>query len=164
MTLYRFCLYYISEKQNNNNAMNKILFVLLALIAISSFVCGYLFSFKERYKKWYPKLFHEEKPLHWNLSRKKNHDRYKLSRKVQLAVIILFLITSMLCLKDITIGLWLFLIILAVSAIAPEILGDYCGKYGCDRRVRQECTKHGMSVPELWKNLQGSLGDFFIFS
>lgn len=143
--------------------MNPILFILLALIALSSYACGYLFSFKERYKEWYPKLFQNgAKPIQWCLSRQTNHDRYKLSHRVQLTVIIVFLVASMLCLEDMTIGLWLYIIILAAVAVAPEILGGYCGKRGCDRRVRQECFKHGMNIPELWKNPQGfSLGDFF---
>jgi hypothetical protein len=113
--------------------MNPVLLILLALIALSSYAYGYILSFKERCEL-YPKLFaNGVKPVWWNRT---NHDMCKLSLQVQLAVIIVFLIASMLCLEDMAIPLWLYIITLAVVAVAPEILGSCCGKRGCDRRAR----------------------------
>ena len=130
--------------------MNLLLLFILALIALSSYACGYSFSFKERYKKWYSKLFQNgAKPTNWNLSRQTNHDRHKLIRRIRLAVIIVFLITSLLCLESMTISLWLYLIILAVVALLPEILGAYCGKHRCDKKVDRECKRCNIDIPEL---------------
>lgn len=144
--------------------MNLLLYFILALIAISSYACGHTFSFKERYKEWYPKLFQNgAKPVQWNLSRQTNHDRYKLSHGIQLAMVAAFLIISMLCLKDITISLWLYIIILAVVALAPEILGAYCGQLQCDKKVRTECERCKIDIPELWKNPQGFPWRFFCY-
>jgi hypothetical protein len=130
--------------------MNPILFVLLALVALSSYAYGHLLSFKERYKEWHKKLFKNGvKPVQWSLSRQTNRDRYKLSRRILLTMVTVFLVVTMLCLEDMTIPLWLYIIILAIAAVAPEILGSYYGKRCCDKRVSKQCTKHGMDIPEL---------------
>lgn len=146
--------------------MNTLLFILLVLIAISSYAEGFLFSFKERYKEeWLPKLFKDGvKPALWGLSRQVNHDKYELSRQVRLYTVITFLIISILCVilhaEIVTINLWEYLIVLVATALLPGVFGYYCGKPYCDKKVRKECTKHGIDIPELWKNPQGSLGDF----
>ena len=130
--------------------MNPLLFTVLALIAVSSCISGYLFSFKERYKEWYKKLFKDGvKPVQWSLSRQTNHDRYKLSHFVQLTTVVVFLAISMLCVESMTISLWLYFIVLSVTAVVPEILGGYCGNRRCDKKVRQECRKHGIDIPTL---------------
>ncbi|MBQ5945613.1 hypothetical protein IJL65_04480 [bacterium] len=130
--------------------MNTILFIMLAVIAISSYAAGYLFSFKERYKEWHEKLFkNDAKPVQWCLSRMINHNRYTFSNWVQLASVAMFLVISLLCLEDITIPLWLYFITLAATATLPEMIGWYCGKRGCDKRVRKECTKCGIDIPVL---------------
>ena len=167
LTLYGFCLYYLLPIKNVNNNqkqrhMNLLLLFMLALIALSSYACGHIFSFKERYKEWYPKLFQNGvKPAQWNLSRQTNHDRYKLIHRVQLAVIIVFLVTSLLCLESITISLGRYFITLAVAALLPEILGIHFGKLQCDKNVRMECERCKIDIPELWKNPQGFPWRFF---
>ena len=139
MTLYRFYLYCFLFKENKTTtkivrAMNPVLFILLALIALSSYAHGYILSFEERCEL-YPKPFaNDVKPVWWNRT---NHDMCKLSQQAQLSVIIVFLITSMLYLEDMIIPLWLYIITLAVVAVAPEILGSCCGKRGCDRMTQK---------------------------
>lgn len=141
--------------------MNQLLFVVLGLIAVSSYVSGYLLSFKKRYKKWQKNLFKSRsKPIRWGISRQTNHNRYELVHYVQLVMVAAFLIISMLCAEDITIPLWLYTVILVAAVLFTEILGVFCGKRGCDKKVRQECKKCGIDIPVLWKNLQGYLGDF----
>ena len=154
LTLCNFCLYYLllieNKKNNNKKTMNTILFIMLAVIALSSYASGYLLSFKEKYKEWHTKLFKNDvKPVQWCLSRMINHNRYTFSNWVQLASIAMFLVISLLCLEDITIPLWLYIVILATTSILPEIIGWYCGKYGCDKRVRKECTKCGVDIPAI---------------
>jgi len=130
--------------------MNLLLLFILALIALSSYDRGHSFSFKKRYKEWYSKLFQNgAKPSNWNLSRQTNHDKHKLIKRIRLAVIIVFLVASLLYLESITVSLKHYLIILAAVAILPEILGAYCGKYRCDKKVRMECKRCNIDVPEL---------------
>ena len=142
--------------------MNTLLFIILALIALSSYACGHLFSFKERYKEWYEKLFKEDgKPSQWSFSRQTNHNRYILSQRAQLYLVVAFVVISLLCLGDITISLGTYFITLAVTVVAPEILGAYFGKHMCNKVVRKECKRYKIDIPEIWKNPQGYLGDFF---
>ena len=154
MTLYRFYLYYNpqteNKKQSNPNYMNTLLFILLALIALSSYACGHIFSFKERYKEWYKKLFEENgKPSNWRFSRQTNHDRYTLSQRIQLCLVIVFVVVSLLSLEDITISFGAYFITLAVAVAVPEILGSYCGERACNTAIRKECERCKISIPEL---------------
>ncbi len=149
-------------KQSNPNYMNTLLFILLALIALSSYACGHLFSFKERYKKWYEKLFNEDgKPSNWGFSRQTNHDRCALSEQTQLCFVIMFVVVSFLSLEDLTISLGVYVITLVMAIVVPVILGLHYGKRVCDKVIRKECKTCKISIPELWKNPQGYLGDFF---
>ena len=142
--------------------MNTLLFILLVFIALSSYACGHLFSFKERYKEWYKKLFKENgKPSNWRFSRQTNHDRYTWSERAQRCFVMVFVIVSLLCLRDITISLATYFITLTVAVVAPEILGTYLGKRICNKVVRKECKRYKIDIPEIWKNPQGYLGDFF---
>ena len=130
--------------------MNALLFILLALIALSSYACGHLFSFKERYKEWYEKLFKEDgKPSSWRFSRQTNHNRYTLSQRAQRCLAIVFVTVSLLSLEDITISLGAYIIIFTMAVAVPEILGSYCGKPVCDKAVRRECERCKISIPEL---------------
>jgi len=130
--------------------MNTLLFIVLALIALSSYASGYFFSFKERYKEWYEKLFKEnEKPSQWRFSRQTNHDRYILSQKAQLYLVIAFVVISLLCLEYITISFGTYFITFAVAVVVPEILGAYFGKHICNRMVYKECERYKIDIPAL---------------
>jgi hypothetical protein len=100
--------------------MNTLLFILLAVIALSSYACGY----------WYEKLFKDDgKPSKWRFPRLTNDDRYSLSERTQLCLVIIFVVVSLLSLGDITISLGTYIIILVMAAVVPVILGSYCGKH-----------------------------------
>ena len=146
--------------------MNLLLLFILALIALSSYACGHFFSFKERYKEWYSKLFQNgAKPANWNLSRQTNHDRYKLVQRVRLTAIFAFLVALLLCIESMsTISLGLYFVALVVATLLPKRLGRYCGKPICDKKVNRECKRCNIDVPELWKNPQGFPWRFFILT
>lgn len=130
--------------------MSTFLFIVLAIIALSSFARGYLFGFKERYKKWHERLFKiTARPSSWGMSRQTNHDRYVLAHWAQLVAVTMFLVISLLCLDSITIPLWAYFLILATTATLPDIIGWLYGKVRCDKVVHKKCMECGVDIPML---------------
>ena len=119
---------------------------LVTIIALCSCACGYYYSFKERYKKWYRKLFIDtsnSKPIQWGLSRMKNHNRYRLTIWVLSASILAFFIFVAFHIEELP-SLWALIASLSCTTILSIIayyIGKSTGEKACDNQVKKECKK-----------------------
>ena len=123
------------------------LFILfLALEWSFSFLLVYFFRFKEEYKEYHEQLFERanlSRPSEWKLSRLKNHKRYKAFLWLTPMTVILVLGYGYFILGDID-----STVLIALTFIVPLIIalfGAIIGKYACQRAVRKECEKFGIS-------------------
>ena len=134
----------------------------VTVITLCSYVCGYCYSFKEQYKKWYRKLFiNNVKPDHWSISRMRNHNRYIATLWALSISVIIFSIFVILHMEEPSV--WTLAASLSCIAILSTVsyfIGRGAGKKACDKRVKKECKKFEYDIVDVWKNLQVYLGDF----
>ena len=143
--------------------MDFLFVIVFIALSLSAYAFGYIYSFKKQYKLWCAQLFKDDiKPASWSLSRQKNHDRYNLYLR-RLVVTGLAYVALFFCPGDAIIPLTARIVAPILLGLVLYIMGRIRGRPGCDKRVRKECQEHGMDIPTLWKNLQGSLGDFYVY-
>ena len=141
----------------------ELLFIfLLALIALSSYACGYYFSFKERYKQWYNKLFTcRMRPTLWPISRMKNHNRYITSCRTLLITLVILLAIAILNIEEIVVPLWTAFLYLMSMLLIPYFVGKHLGKQICDKKIIRECKSHRLVIDPIWKKSPSLSWRFF---
>ena len=126
--------------------MKIIVLALVTIIALCSYACGYCYSFKEQYKKWYRKLFidmHSTKPVQWSSSRMRNHNRYNTTLWALSLSIIAFFTFIAFHVEEIS-SLWIpiaSLFCTAILSIIAYYIGKSAGEKTCDKQVKKECKK-----------------------
>ena len=132
------------------------LFILfLALEWSSSFLLVYFFRFKEEYKEYHEQLFERAnvpRPEDWKLSRLKNHKRYKIFLWLTPMTVILVLGYGYFTQNDVIDSS----ILIALTFIVPLVIalfGAIIGKNVCQKAVRKECEKFGISCITIWQPL-----------
>lgn len=116
----------------------------VTIIALCSYACGYYYSFKEQYKKWYKKLFKNNiKPVQWNISRMRNHNRYNAALWILSISVITFFIFAIYNIEEFA-SIWMAiasLFFIAILSIIAYFIGKSTGEKACDKQVKKECQK-----------------------
>ena len=143
--------------------MRILFFVALIVLALGCCDLVYIYSLKERYKKWYQKLFQKnEKPTNWGLSRITNHNRYVKSCKTLFIALGIFLVASILSWEEIAMNLMGYVVTFIVIIALSCVIGWIIGRSACDKEVLEQCDKCGVDKVALWKNPQVFL-EIFLF-
>ncbi len=115
------------------------------LLWIFAFAARISFCFKQKYKKYYGKLFEDDgvhKPYRWGLSRQENHNIYVTFR----LFMVLFSIITVLFGVFTCDPLYL-IVILTLPLVIVLPLGETIGKYLCKKSVKKQCRKFKIPFP-----------------
>lgn len=116
--------------------MEIITFMLITLTCMSWFLVGCTYRYKERYKMYHKKLFHQEeqeRPPSWGISREQNHNTWIASWWVAGSFSVLSIICAYFS------DMILAIPVLCLMSFATAYLGYLFGRYQCDIAVKKQC-------------------------
>lgn len=130
--------------------MKILFFVAVVILALNIYSVTYYYIFKQRYKKWFGKLFpNGVKPYNWSLSRETNRIMFIQSRKLLLITTAIFLVVAVICCNNISSDPLFYLITFTTPTLLSLFIGWIRGRIRCKKEVFKQCDKCRISKTTL---------------
>ena len=130
--------------------MKVLFFVAVVIFALNIYSAMYYYTFKQRYKKWFGKLFpNGEKPCNWSLSRGTNRIMFIQSHNQLLITTAILLVVVLICCGNMRSDPLFYLITFAAPTLLSLFIGWIRGRVKCKKEVFKQCDKCGISKTNL---------------